>query len=221
LIERYNDVFKISVVNGSTEIFDQTMLALYTDSNMKYFLNNPIENNFLGIKDINSYFTNIVKTNPLISEVGIFFNKNHLIISSGTVKYDYFYDFYDNIIDSYIKRSEEIMESNTANDFNVYVTGGNMQIVRPLMSAKKVEGINNIISFMTDSNGWRYISVIPEQFYMEPVQFILNNLLICAIVSLVAGMIFIFIMSLWQSRPMKDMEALYFVDAEWAFRLKS
>ncbi|HOJ09948.1 MAG TPA: AraC family transcriptional regulator [Clostridiales bacterium] len=276
LIEHYNDVFKVSIVTGSEKIYDQTLLALYSNSNMKYFLNNPIEKNFLGINSINTYFRNIVKANPLIREVGIFYVTNHLIVTNDTVKYDYFYNFHNHEIAFFISKIEEILDKGDVSNFNAYATDGAIQMIRPLVTANKVialifieystdalneklkenvtdmfgnllvldkqgtviydnssgysgkhysqlpiysdklnnadrgyyfkniDKVRSIISHMSDNNSWRYISITPEQFYMEPVQYILKNLIICILVSLLASIIFIVTMSLWQSRSMRS-----------------
>ncbi len=275
LIEQYNNLFRISIVNGSEKIYDQTLLALYSNTNMKYFLNNPIEKNLLNISSINTYFKNIAKGNPLIREVGIFYVMNHLIVSNDTVKYDYFYNFHDDAITFYMSRCEQIPSAGDVNGFNAYAVEGAIQMIRPLVSAnkvialifidystdalnnklkentidksgnlivlnkqgtviydkssrdsgrhytqlsfyddslkngnigyyfKKIEKTRSIISYMTDKNGLCYISVTPEHFYMEPVKYILKNLLICAFVSFLVSVVFIIAISLLQSRPVK------------------
>jgi len=278
LIKNYNDVFKAAVITNSEKIFQQILLDSYNNNlnmkNMKYILNSPVENNLLELKDISNYFVNMAQANPLVSEVGIFVTGSHLIISNETVKYDYFYDFYDEDIAIFISKSEEIQRSGEVDNLTAYTTDGTMQMIRPIMAANKVIGlvfveystdavnkklkeslvedlgtflvlnnqgvvifdnsgensgknykqlsfynneledtdngyyfkkenkISSIISYMTDSGNWRYISVIPEQFYMEPVQYVLKNLLICTLAAIFVGMLFTIAMSLWQSKPM-------------------
>lgn len=278
LIKNYNEIFKNSIITSSEEIYDQVMRAQYDDSvqNMKelrYFLQNPLQYNLLGISGINQYFTMLAQTNPIINEVGIFITSNHLIISNRTVKYDYFYNFYDDDINFFLSKSEEIKKNADINDINAFAYEDTILIVRPLAIADKINALifieystealnaileksltdemgillvinkqgvviydnsgrnsgkqysqlpfysdelakdgsgyysrnedqgNSIVSYMTDNRKWKYVSVIPEQFYMEPVQYILKNLLICMLAALLAGTLFTVIVSVWQSKP--------------------
>lgn len=285
LIKNYNDVFISSIVVSSENIYDQILRTQYGNdsslSNVKYFLKNPVEDNLLGIRDITNYFKSIAQTNPLIREVGIFYVGNHLIASNDTVKFDYFYDFYECDIDYFLDKEKEIRRNGEINSINGFSTNDSILIMRPIIVADKVNALmfinysikafnkkleetipdelgkllvlnkqgiviydnnnkdegehykqleiyneeldindegyyllnngnsgSNILSYMTDERGWKYISVIPEQFYMEPIQYLLKNLFICALVSLFTGMLFTIIVSLWQSRSMNKIVKL-------------
>jgi len=285
LTKNYNDVFISSIVVSSENIYDQILRAQYGNdsnlSNVRYFLKNPVEANLLGIRDVTNYFISIAQANPLIKEVGIFYVSNHLIASNETVKFDYFYDFYESDIDYFLEKEEEIKRNGEINSINGFSTKNSILIMRPIIVANKVNALmfidysteafnkkleeaipdeigkllvlnkqgvviydnNNenvgehykqldiyneemddndegyyflkdgksvisILSYMTDERGWKYISVITEQFYLEPVQYLLKNLFICAIVSLLTGLLFTIIMSLWQSRSMNKIVQL-------------
>lgn len=71
----------------------------------------------------------------------------------------------------------------------------------------KNNGIPCIVSYSIQ-NGWKYISVAPMNIYLEPVTFILENLTISAIITILAGIIISILVSSYQSRPMKSIVAL-------------
>lgn len=71
----------------------------------------------------------------------------------------------------------------------------------------KNEGGPCIVSYSIQ-NDWKYISVAPMNIYLEPVKFILENLFISAIITILAGIIISIVISSYQSRPMKSIVEL-------------
>ncbi len=71
----------------------------------------------------------------------------------------------------------------------------------------KNEGVPCIVSYSIQ-NEWKYISIAPMNIYLEPVKFILENLFISAIITVLAGIIISIVISSYQSRPMKSIVEL-------------
>lgn len=62
---------------------------------------------------------------------------------------------------------------------------------------------SNFVSYRNDNEkSWKYVSIAPTNLYMEPVSYILKNLIISIFVTIIAGIIFAILNLLWQSRPM-------------------
>ena len=73
----------------------------------------------------------------------------------------------------------------------------------------EIEREPSIISYRNDGEeNWKYISIAPTNIYMKPISYILKNLLISVLITILAGLILAVVILLWQSRPMRSIVSL-------------
>ena len=62
-------------------------------------------------------------------------------------------------------------------------------MMKKLRSFILYQGLFSLIIAYSIQNEWKYISIAPMNIYLEPVKFILENLFISAIITVLAGII--------------------------------
>ena len=134
------------------------------------------------------------------------------MISNNKIRYDLFYEYRKEELKPYM----EIVQILTENKNTTWymIDEKTISMVRTIVSGQNVnalvisekgtytidiKGVRNVVSYKDyGKDNWKYISIAPSNIYIQPVTYILSNLLTSVLINILVGLILIsnFIMAI-------------------------
>jgi len=134
------------------------------------------------------------------------------LISNNKIRYDLFYEYRKEELKPYM----EIVQILTENKNTTWymIDEKTISMVRTIVSGQNVnalvisekgtytidiKGVRNVVSYKDyGKDNWKYISIAPSNIYIQPVTYILSNLLTSVLINILVGLILIsnFIMAI-------------------------